>query len=264
LSIVATLIFSFSLFSTAFTQEDSIIIECKIKLKSTQSIKEKAKFYYELSENYGFKNLDSSLVYAQKLVNLYDSDFDKDTSFIKLIANGYNNIGVLNRFAGKIENTFSYLFKAAEMLEIINDKPSLTDTYNNISIIYSQAGNYSKSLEYRYKVVKLSKELNDFAKRNFREVFRILERYFRASWRCLRDWSPYLTDEQERLDIAILEKPSETGWMMCVLLVWEFDEVKERTPDNTSGSNTIKIGVRKYDANESACPEFIRKTPKWC
>jgi len=181
LSIVATLIFSFSLFSTAFTQEDSIIIEYKIKLRSTQSIKEKAKFYYELSENYGLKNLDSSLVYAQKLVNLYDPTLDNDTSFIKLIANGYNNIGVSNHFAGKIENTFSYLFKAAEMLEIINDKPSLTDTYNNISIIYSQAGNYSKSLEYRYKVVKLSKELNDFAKRNFREVFRILERYFRAS-----------------------------------------------------------------------------------
>lgn len=160
--LVATLIFSFSLFSTAFTQEDSIIIEYKIKLKSTQSIKEKATVYYELSENYGFKNLDSSLVYAQKLVNLYDSDFDNDTSFIKLIANGYNNIGVLNRFAGKTENTFSYLFKAAEMLEIINDKPSLVETYDNISTIYSQSGNYSKSLEYRYKVLKLSKEINDF------------------------------------------------------------------------------------------------------
>ncbi|MBW6483738.1 MAG: tetratricopeptide repeat protein [Vicingaceae bacterium] len=160
--LVATLIFSFSLFSTAFTQEDSIIIEYKIKLKSTQSIKEKATVYYELSENYGFKNLDSSLVYAQKLVNLYDPDFDNDTSFIKLIANGYNNIGVLNRFAGKTENTFSYLFKAAEMLEIINDKPSLVETYDNISTIYSQSGNYSKSLEYRYKVLKLSKEINDF------------------------------------------------------------------------------------------------------
>lgn len=160
--LVTTLIFSLSLFSTAFTQEDSIIIEYKIQLKSSQTIKEKAKFYYELSENYGFKNLDSSLVYAQKLVNLYNPDFDNDTSFIKLIANGYNNIGVLNRFAGKTENTFSNLFKAAEMLEIINDKPSLIETYDNISIIYSQAGNYSKSLAYRYKVLKLSKEINDF------------------------------------------------------------------------------------------------------
>ncbi|MCW8899038.1 MAG: tetratricopeptide repeat protein, partial [Flavobacteriales bacterium] len=156
------IIFSLLFFSLkSYGNNDTIIVQLKEKLKTTKGIKEKAKIYYELSESYGFLNLDSSLAYSKKLVNLYSPNLDNDTIVISYIAKGYNNIGVLNRFAGKSENTFEPLFKSAEMLELINDKKALIETYNNISILYRQAGNYSKSLEYCYIVLGISKEIND-------------------------------------------------------------------------------------------------------
>lgn len=106
----------------SYGNNDTIIDQLKEKLNATTDIKEIAKIYYELSENYGFLNLDSSLAYSKKLVGLYSPSLDNDTVVISYIAKGYNNIGVLNRFAGKSENTFEPLFKSAEMLELINDK----------------------------------------------------------------------------------------------------------------------------------------------
>jgi len=179
--IISMLFFSLK----SYGNNDTIIDQLKEKLSATTDIKEIAKIYYELSENYGFLNLDSSLAYSKKLVGLYSPSLDNDTVVISYIAKGYNNIGVLNRFAGKSENTFEPLFKSAEMLELINDKKALIEAYNNISILYRQAGNYSKSLEYCYMVLNIANEINDIAQQinsrvRIADIFLELREYAKA------------------------------------------------------------------------------------
>lgn len=179
--IISMLFFSLK----SYGNNDTIIDQLKEKLSATTDIKEIAKIYYELSENYGFLNLDSSLAYSKKLVGLYSPSLDNDTVVISYIAKGYNNIGVLNRFAGKSENTFEPLFKSAEMLELINDEKALIEAYNNISILYRQAGNYSKSLEYCYMVLNIANEINDIAQQinsrvRIADIFLELREYAKA------------------------------------------------------------------------------------
>jgi serine phosphatase RsbU (regulator of sigma subunit)/tetratricopeptide (TPR) repeat protein len=159
------LLFVFSFVFTFFSanaNEDSLIIVLKQGLAKSKTIHEKAELYYQLSENYGFKYADSSLIYAEKLVALYKPALDTDTIIIRLIAKGYNNIGVLNQFKGKPENTINYLIKASEMLEILKDNSSLVETYNNLAIIFQSFGNFNKSLEYKHKAIRTAEQINDF------------------------------------------------------------------------------------------------------
>jgi len=78
-----------------------------------------------------------------------------------LIADSYNNIGLIYLNKTKYDKSLEYLFKSMEIYkELLGDKhTALTKPYNNIGRVYSSKYKYDKALEYFFKSLDIQKEL---------------------------------------------------------------------------------------------------------
>lgn len=84
-----------------------------------------------------------------------------------LIANNFNNIGMLHEYKGDYEKAFSFYQKSIPIY-LASDHElaprNLAYTYNNLAICYNRLGNYHKALQYLNKT--LQSELDIFGREN--------------------------------------------------------------------------------------------------
>ena len=70
-----------------------------------------------------------------------------------VLANSYNNIGLVYLKSGEYDKALEYHLKALAMRENAFSKmdPSIATSYNNIGLVYFKKGNYKKALDYHFK-----------------------------------------------------------------------------------------------------------------
>jgi tetratricopeptide (TPR) repeat protein len=96
-----------------------------------------------LSKKYWMKNLDSSVYYAQKALQL-----SQTSEYNRGVAESYRNIGVANLFRGDKNISKLQLAKALAMFSALGDENGMAATYNNLGVLNSHLGNRAISLAY--------------------------------------------------------------------------------------------------------------------
>lgn len=81
-------------------------------------------------------------------------------TFLKHLAYGFNNKGVLANEFGSIDSALFYYQKAQQIQEKIGDKNGVAASLNNIGFIYNHYGDVQKALEYYHRSLKICEEIN--------------------------------------------------------------------------------------------------------
>ncbi len=159
---ILVVFFSFPLLLIANSKTDSLQNE----LEKTRDILQKAELYYELSEEYGFSNIDSSFIYAQKLVQ-YIKDIEQDVSGkdlrkLQLVSGkGNNNLGVLFYVMGNLNKGIEYLEKSIVIREALDDTLGLIESYGNVFQLYQAKYDYKNSFKIISKLTSLAERIDD-------------------------------------------------------------------------------------------------------
>ena len=96
-----------------------------------------------LSKQYWTKNLDSSIYYAQKGLQL-----SQTLNYKMGIAESYRNMGVTNMYMGDKNAAKQYLLKALTLFSALPDNKGMAATYNNLGVLYNRLSEFSISLTY--------------------------------------------------------------------------------------------------------------------
>ena len=101
-------------------------------------------------------NLDSARTIALKMLNLSESDENKDqeSTAYKLIGNSY-------AVQGKFEKANEFFYKSRDILLELNDEKNLATIYSNIGTVFYELGNYTQAQDYLLKSLQLSEKYND-------------------------------------------------------------------------------------------------------
>ncbi len=105
-------------------------------------------------------------IYNAELLKLAERALASNSSgilhkvFLKHLAYGYNNKGVLANEYGNIDSALIYYQKALLIQERINDKNGTAASLNNIGFIYNHYGDVQKALEFYHKSLKICEEIN--------------------------------------------------------------------------------------------------------
>ncbi len=109
-----------------------------------------------ISKKYWLKNLDSSVYYAQKALQL-----SQRLDYKKGIAESYRNIGVTNRFIGDKNISKQYLQKALAIFTSLADQRGMSATYNNLGVLYTDLSEFNISLNYLDSALMLFRKIKD-------------------------------------------------------------------------------------------------------
>src|SRR5687768_11602376 len=106
------------------------------------------------SKKYWMKNLDSSIYYAQKALQLSET-----LNYKKGIAESYRNMGVANAYMGDKNVSKQFLLKALTLFSLLPDKNGMAATYNNLGVLHTFMGDYAISLTYLDSALTLFRKL---------------------------------------------------------------------------------------------------------
>ena len=73
----------------------------------------------------------------------------------------YAIIGELYRKVGDFQKALDYTLKSLEIAELLGKQQLMANAYNNIGIIYKEQHNLSQSKKYYFRAMKLNKQLSD-------------------------------------------------------------------------------------------------------
>ena len=146
-------IFSYSdndLFAQNKRKADSLL---QIVIYESQSVKDRAKTLIRLSR---VIKLDTALYIANDALSNAQKIGDK-----LLIAEAYEELGVINRRLGNTIDAFSSSFKALENYELINRSDRIADITEQIGSHYLYDRNYKKAKTYLNKALENYYEISD-------------------------------------------------------------------------------------------------------
>ncbi|UTW65822.1 tetratricopeptide repeat protein [bacterium SCSIO 12643] len=112
--------------------------------------------YNEISWEYKSIDLDSSLLFAQKAVQLAQ---DIDNS--KALASAYNTLANSYEASSLYDSSLVYYFKSLELKQADGDTLGIGNTYNNLGIIYDFMGDNEASLHYYFKALEIYEVYTD-------------------------------------------------------------------------------------------------------
>lgn len=112
-----------------------------------------------LSDYYSTTNLDSSLLYAQKALELV-KQIDNDT----IQAEVYNTLANSYEYKGQIDSALTYHFKALEKRKKLKNQIAIADSYNNLGVANDQLGKFKEALSFYFKALKIYETEKDYPK----------------------------------------------------------------------------------------------------
>lgn len=115
----------------------------------TSSGKEKVIVLNELYKQYANNDPIKAMMFTSEALELA-----KEINDPSGMASSYNNIGVLNKNRGNLDEALSSYLMSVRIEEENKFVDALPYTYNNIGTIYSLKGEYEKALEYFNKALK--------------------------------------------------------------------------------------------------------------
>lgn len=145
--------FLFNNFLLAHEQEktDSLIF-----LLKSRKISDSAKFSILTDVAFNYNNPDSSLFYAEQLI-----DFAKVKSNQKYLAKGYYIKGLAFKFKGNLEEAIKSFFFSAQYSKNVNYINGLGNSYVALGDVYLYSKNHSNAFFYYNKAIKIFRDLKD-------------------------------------------------------------------------------------------------------
>lgn len=135
---------------SGFSQSNTSIIDSLLHLTKTKNDTVLIKAFNELSWEYKNVDIDSSMYYARKSLEVAHTLNNK-----KALASSYNSIA--NSFDGKgeLDSALVYHKKSLFLKLEIDHKVGAADSYNNIGIVYDLRGDFDLSLQNYFKALKI-------------------------------------------------------------------------------------------------------------
>jgi len=125
---------------------------------------EKYKLLYEMGACYyskgqiyfDLKNIDSSLFYHKKALEIY-----KIINNPKYISSSLNSIGLMHWRHGKLDSANNYYKKSLEIRKNLNDDDALSTVYNNLGALNWGLNNYNSALDYFLKALEITRKIKN-------------------------------------------------------------------------------------------------------
>jgi serine phosphatase RsbU (regulator of sigma subunit)/Tfp pilus assembly protein PilF len=160
-------LFTILIISTSVAaQKKEKIDSIKIALKAELPAQKKASLYYNLSELFGFEQIDSAFYYADRSSETIDDALNSDknadkNALLKIKAEANNNLGVLSEVKGNSADALKYVLESTRARESLKDESGLIEAYGNLATMYLERGDVNKSMDYCYKKILLTQKLNN-------------------------------------------------------------------------------------------------------
>lgn len=116
----------------------------------------KIDIYKKLASNFQHTNPDSSLLFAQKGLEIAENIPDTE-----LIADMVTRIGVIHYLKGDYAEAIKWYMQAKEGYESIGASLGIAITCTNIAIVHRISGEYDKALEYLEEALSIDRKAND-------------------------------------------------------------------------------------------------------
>ncbi len=143
-------------YSIGFAQDQKELDSLTQILTTAKHDTTKLKMYLKIGDLYEYSMPDSALIYLNKLLDVADSNRDKE-----IIALCYNHLGIVYQNFGKYQLAIDYYTKAKKINKETDNKVGLGGNFVNIGLIYYYQGNYDKALEFYHKSLKISDKMGD-------------------------------------------------------------------------------------------------------
>ncbi|MFN3916686.1 MAG: ATP-binding protein [Flavobacteriales bacterium] len=127
------------------------------KLKHSYSENEKLGIYQKMAEYFKDKSTDSTLFYANLIINSSSSE-----NSVAKQAKAYGVIGETYQIHSKLRESVENYLKAIEIAEKHNEKTALGTLYNGLGITYYYLSDFDKSEYYIKKACDIKLELKDY------------------------------------------------------------------------------------------------------
>jgi tetratricopeptide (TPR) repeat protein len=132
---------------------DSLLILIKTDKADTVKVNHLDKLYWEYKK---IGLYDSALKCANQELLL-----SQQLNIKKMIANSYNNIGIIYKHQDNYPIAIDYYFKALEIADELKDESREAIFLGNIGVIYGMQNNFSKANEYFFKALKMAEKSTD-------------------------------------------------------------------------------------------------------
>ena len=134
------------------SSQDSILQVLKTEIDDTTRID----LLGELSNNYLNINIDSSIMYAQKAVEIAEkiSDTERKAYMLKQIGIGYY-------YQGEFVPTLDFWQSSLKEFESINHPKGISNMLSNIGSVYNSTGDYITSIDYHLRTIRIAEEHDD-------------------------------------------------------------------------------------------------------
>ena len=109
----------------------------------------------QLASDYRFNKTDSSLIIAQKAIQL-----SRRLNFIKGEMRALNIAGEAHRFQGELPQALECQFNALKISRNINDQEGEAQSLNCIGFVYVEMSEYREGLNYLYNAKKINERLS--------------------------------------------------------------------------------------------------------
>ncbi|MBS1637929.1 MAG: tetratricopeptide repeat protein [Bacteroidetes bacterium] len=156
---------------------------------------------------YSFSNLDSSLKYGQRAI-----DLSKRIGDNKRLVVAYRRIGIAFINKADYQNALYYEKLSYDLASKINFKKGMASALNNFSVIYLNMSDYSQAINYSIRTRQLYEELKDST--NLFQVYYNLGMLFRN----IRDYDKAKENVSRSLLIAsIQKKPTQKSFALSAI-----------------------------------------------
>ncbi len=146
----------FTCLSFAFTvhgnSTDSLFQLLKTDLPDTTRVDVLGKLSLSLISTH----IDSTILYAQKAVDLADKIADTERKAYML-----KNVGIGNYYKGDFVATLDAWFASLATFRSINHSKGESNLLGNIGAVYNSTGDYAKSIDYHLKCLRIAEENGD-------------------------------------------------------------------------------------------------------
>lgn len=155
--LIVQLLFLFNNYS--FAQSDRSVADSLIQiyLYQTDTLGIEARLTLLKDISYAEPNPDSSITYAEKLINLAKTEGNSKFEYTAYLLAGNNHA-----YLGRIFKSIEYYFKAADVAEQAGDKRGLSMAFTSLASSYKKTGNYQLSQDYYQKALPILKELEQY------------------------------------------------------------------------------------------------------
>ncbi len=125
-------------------------------LQTAKHDSSRIKIFFELAYGYRFSNIDSSLLYSDKAIELADKN-----NLTRIKAEMLSLKGATVLEAGKLPESLKLQFEALNIAENSKDTSTTSFALNRIGNIYMELGDYEKAIEYYTKSKVLFQSIGD-------------------------------------------------------------------------------------------------------